>query len=226
MPVDPNTAIEITAFKWVPDFAKGVVRDLRVRWALEEAGLDYRVRLLDAMTERPQDYFLEQPFGQVPIFVEGDLRMFETGAILLHLGERSEVLLPKEPIGKARATCWLIAALNSIEPMIFELINIDIFNRDEEWAKLRRPEAEKKVRDRLKRVSDWLGDKEHLEGRFTVGDLMMTTVLRILRNTKLVAEYPNLAAYQARCEARPAFGRALEAQLAAFAAHQPEGEAA
>ena len=220
MPVDPNTAIEITAFKWVPDFAKGVVRDLRVRWALEEAGLDYRVRLLDAMTERPQDYFLEQPFGQVPIFVEGDLRMFETGAILLHLGERSEVLLPKEPIGKARATCWLIAALNSIEPMIFELINIDIFNRDEEWAKLRRPEAEKKVRDRLKRVSDWLGDKEHLEGRFTVGDLMMTTVLRNLRHTMLVAEHPNLAAYQARCEARPAFQRALAAQLADFEERQ------
>ena len=221
MPVDPNAAIEITAFKWVPDFAKGVVRDLRVRWALEEAGLDYRVRLLDAMTERPQDYFLEQPFGQVPIFVEGDLRMFETGAILLHLGERSEVLLPKEPIGKARATCWLIAALNSIEPMIFELINIDIFNRDEEWAKLRRPEAEKKVRDRLKRVSDWLGDKEHLEGRFTVGDLMMTTVLRILDGTDLVAARPTLAAYKARGEARPAFERALEAQLADFEAREP-----
>ena len=220
MPVDPNAAIEITAFKWVPDFAKGVVRDLRVRWALEEAGLDYRVRLLDAMTERPQDYFLEQPFGQVPIFVEGDLRMFETGAILLHIGERSEVLLPKDPIGKARATCWLIAALNSIEPMIFELINIDISNRDEEWAKLRRPEAEKKVRDRLKRVSDWLGDKEHLEGRFTVGDLMMTTVLRNLRHTMLVAEHPNLAAYQARCEARPAFQRALAAQLADFEERQ------
>ena len=212
--------ITLTAFQWVPPFAQGLVRDLRVRWALEEAGLDYRVRLLDAMTERPQDYFLEQPFGQVPIFVEGDLRMFETGAILLHLGERSEVLLPKDPIGKARATCWLIAALNSIEPMIFELINIDIFNRDEEWAKLRRPEAEKKVRDRLKRVSDWLGDKEHLEGRFTVGDLMMTTVLRNLRHTMLVAEHPNLAAYQARCEARPAFQRALAAQLADFEERQ------
>lgn len=220
MPIDSNAAIEITAFNWVPDFAKGVVRDLRVRWALEEAGLDYRVRLLDAMTERPQDYFLEQPFGQVPVFVEGDLRMFETGAILLHIGERSEVLLPRDEIGRARATCWLIAALNSIEPMIFELINIDIFNRDEEWAKLRRPEAEKKVRDRLKRVSDWLGDKEHLEGRFTVGDLMMTTVLRNLRHTMLVAEHPNLAAYQARCEARPAFQRALAAQLADFEERQ------
>jgi glutathione S-transferase len=216
MPVDPNAAIEITAFDWVPDFARGVVRDLRVRWALEEAGLPYRVRLLDARAERPQDYFLEQPFGQVPVFVEGDLHMFETGAILLHIGERSEVLLPKDEIGKARATCWLIAALNSIEPMIFELINIDIFNRGEEWAKLRRPEAEKKVRDRLKRLSDWLGEKEHLEGRFTVADLMMTTVLRNLRHTRLVAEHPNLAAYQARCEARPAFQRALAAQLADF----------
>ena len=220
MPVDPEAAIEISAFNWVPDFARGLVRDLRVRWALEEAGLPYRVRLLDAMTERPQDYFLEQPFGQVPIFVEGELHMFETGAILLHLGKRSDILLPKDEIGGPRATCWLIAALNSIEPMIFELINIDLFNRGEDWAKQRRPEAENKVRDRLKRVSDWLGNKEHLEGRFTVADLMMTTVLRNLRHTKLVAEHPNLAAYQARCEARPAFQRALAAQLDDFEERQ------
>ncbi len=216
MPVDPTATIEITAFDWVPDFARGLVRDLRLRWALEEAGIPYRVRLLDAMTERPQDYFLEQPFGQVPVFVEGDLHMFESGAILLHLGQRSEALLPGDEIGRARATCWLIAALNSIEPMIFELINIDIFNRGEEWATLRRPEAERKVRERLGRLSDWLGDKEHLEGGFTVGDLMMTAVLRSLRHTQLVAEHANLAAYQARCEARPAFQRALAAQLADF----------
>lgn len=216
MAVNPSAAIEISAFNWVPDFAKGVVRDLRVRWALEEAGIDYRVRLLDPMAERPQEYLLEQPFGQVPVFVEGDLRMFETGAILLTVGERSETLLPKDEIGRARATCWLIAALNSIEPMMFELVNIDVFNPDEEWAKLRRPEAEKKVRDRLKRLSDWLADKEYLEGSFTVADLMMTTVIRNLRHTKLVAEHANLAAYQARCEARPAFQRALKAQLADF----------
>lgn len=216
MPIDQQATIEITAFNWVPDFARGLVRDIRVRWALEEAGLPYRVRLLDAMTERPQDYFQEQPFGQVPIFVEGELGMFETGAILLHLGERSETLLPSDPVERARAMCWLIAALNSIEPMIFELVNIDVFNRGEEWARLRRPEAEQKIRERLGRVSDWLGDKDHLEGRFTVADLMMTTVLRNLRHTGLVAEYPNLAAYQARCEARPAFHRALAAQLADF----------
>ena len=220
MPANPSAAIEISAFNWVPDFAKGLVRDLRLRWALEEAGLDYRVRLLDATTERPQDYFLEQPFGQVPVFVEGELHMFESGAILLHLGQRSEALLPQDEIERARATCWLIAALNSIEPMIFDLVNIDIFNRGEEWAKLRRPEAEKKIRERLKRVADWLGEKDYLEGRFTVGDLMMTTVLRNLRHTKLVAEHPNLAAYQARCEARPAFQRALAAQLADFEERQ------
>jgi glutathione S-transferase len=216
MPVDPNATIEISAFNWVPDFARGLVRDLRVRWALEEAGIPYRVRLLDATTQRPQDYFLEQPFGQVPVFVEGELHMFETGAILLYIGERSEVLLPSDEIGRARAMCWLVAALNSIEPMIFELVNIDVFNRGEEWAKLRRHEAERKIRDRLKLLSDWLGDKEYLEGRFTVGDLIMTTVLRNLRHTKLVAEQANLAAFVARCEARPAFGRALTAQLADF----------
>jgi len=216
MPIDPAAEIEISAFNWVPDFAKGLVRDLRVRWALEEAGLPYRVRLLDVMAERPQDYFLEQPFGQVPIYVKGDLHMFETGAILLHISERSDVLLPRDEVGRARATCWLIAALNSIEPMIFELVNIDVFNRDQEWAKLRRPEAEKKVRDRLQRVSEWLGDKEYLEDRFTIADLMMTTVLRNLRHTQLFREHSNLAGYQSRCEARPAFQKALAAQLADF----------
>lgn len=216
MTMSNDAAIEISAFSWVPDFARGLVRDLRLRWALEEAGLSYRVRLLDAMAERPQDYFLEQPFGQVPVFVEGDVRMFESGAILLHLGERSEVLLPRDRMGRARATCWLVAALNSIEPMILEIVNIDIFNAGQEWARLRRPEAEQKVRDRLKRLSDWLGDKDHLEGRFTVGDLIMTTVLRNLRHTGLVAEHANLAAYVGRCEARPAFQRALAAQLADF----------
>ncbi len=222
MPVDPNAATEISAFNWVPDFAKGVVRDLRVRWALEEIGLPYRVRLLSPMGDKPQDYLLEQPFGQVPVFVEGELRLFESGAILLHLGERSEVLLPRDPAAKARATCWLIAALNSIEPMMFELVNIDIFNAGAAWAAERRPEAERMVRKRLQRLSDWLGDKEHLEGRFTVADLMMTTVLRNLRHTAIVADYPNLAAYRARCEARPAFQRALAAQLADFAdAPQP-----
>jgi glutathione S-transferase len=205
----------------VPPFAQGVVRDLRVRWALEETGLPYRERLLDAMNERPEDYFREQPFGQVPIYNEGDIHMFETGAIVLHIGERSEELMPRDPAGRARATTWVIAALNSIEPMIMELVSIDIFNAKADWARARRPEAEKKVRERLGRLSNWLGERDYLEDRFTAGDLMMTTMLRLLRHTDLVAEYPNLAAYQARCEARPAFRRALEAQLAPFREHEP-----
>ncbi|MGH6613936.1 glutathione S-transferase family protein [Sphingomonas sp.] len=211
-----SPSIEITAFRWVPDFARGLVRDIRVRWALAEAGLPYRVRLLDATTQRPADYFHEQPFGQVPVFVEGDLGLFESGAIVLHVGARSEALLPTDAGERARATCWLIAALNSIEPMIFELVNIDIFNAGEQWAALRRPEAEQKVRERLSRLSDWLGEQEYLQGRFTAGDLIMATVLRNLRHTDLVAEHANLTAYLARCEARPAFQQALAEQLADF----------
>ncbi|WP_229726663.1 glutathione S-transferase family protein [Sphingomonas alpina] len=211
-----SPSIEITAFRWVPDFARGLVRDIRVRWALAEAGLPYRVRLLDATTQRPADYFHEQPFGQVPVFVEGDLGLFESGAIVLHIGERSDALLPADAAERARATCWVIAALNSIEPMIFDLVNIDIFNAGQQWAALRRPEAEQKVRERLARLSDWLGEQDYLQGRFTAGDLIMATVLRNLRHTELVAEHANLAAYLARCEARPAFQQALAEQLADF----------
>lgn len=221
MPVDPNAEIEISAYRWVPDFAQGVVRDLRVRWALEEAGLAYRERLLDATRERPEEYFRQQPFGQVPIYNEGDIRLFESGAIVLHIAEASEALMPRDPAGRARATSWVVAALNSIEPTIAGLVDIDIFDPGAEWARLRRPEAERQVRERLGRLSNWLGERDYLEDRFTAGDLMMATVLRILRHTDLVAEYPNLARYQARCEARPAFGRALEAQLAPFRKHEP-----
>ena len=218
MPVDPNADIEISAFAWVPAFAQGVVRDLRVRWALDEAGLPYRERLLQ---ERSEDYFREQPFGQVPIYNAGEIRMFETGAIVIHIAEASEALMPRDPAGRARAMSWVLAALNSIEPMTMELANIDIFNADADWARARRPEAERKVRERLGHLSDWLGERDHLEGCFTVGDLMMTTVLRALRHTDLVAEHGNLARYHARCEARPAFQRALQAQLAAFDRHRP-----
>ena len=216
MPVKTDAEIAISAFRWVPDFAAGVVRDLRVRWALEEAGLDYRERLLDAMTERPADYFEEQPFGQVPVYSSNDVRLFESGAIVLHIGQTVEALLPADPPARARSITWVIAALNSVEPPISELATIDIFNADAEWAKARRPDAEENVRRRLQRLSEWLGPRDHLEDRFTAGDLMMTTVLRNLRHTALVAAFPNLAAYQARCEARPAFQRALAAQLSAF----------
>ena len=220
MPVDPNASIEISAFAWVPPFAQGVVRDLRIRWALEEAGLSYRERLLDATSQRPEEYFLEQPFGQVPIYNHGAVRMFESGAIVLHIAEGSEVLLPRDPAGRARAMSWVVAALNSIEPTIAELVTIDIFNAAADWACARRPQAERQVRERLARLSSALGERDYLENRFTAGDLMMTPVLRNLRHTDLVAEYPNLAGYQARCEARAPFQRALEAQLAPFQKHQ------
>ena len=225
MALNENAAIEITAFKLVPEFAQGVVRDLRVRWALEEAGLDYRARLLDQ--ERPAEYLLEQPFDQVPCFSDGKVRIFETGAIVQYLGEQSEVLLPRDPQGRYRAIQWTYAALNSVEPAVLNLLLIDIFYAGEEWAKLRRPGAADFANLKLKRVSDWLGDKQWLEGdRFTIGDLLMVTVLRFLRHTDLVAGFPNLAAYQKRGEARPAFQRALADQLAAYKQHEPEGEAA
>jgi glutathione S-transferase len=224
MPVNPNAAIEITAFRWVPEFAQGVVRDLRVRWALEEAGLDYKVRLLGQ--ERPLDYLKEQPFDQVPCFSDGEVRIFESGAIVQYVGERSETLLPTDKQGRFRAIQWTYAALNSVEPAILNLLLIDIFYAGEEWAKLRRPGAEDFAKLKLKRVSEWLGDREWLEGRFSIGDLLMITVLRFLRHTDLVGQFPNLAAYLERGEARPAFQRALADQLAVYAANQPQPEGA
>jgi glutathione S-transferase len=224
MPVNSNAAIEITAFRWVPEFAQGVVRDLRARWALEEAGLDYRVRLLDQ--QRPPEYLLEQPFDQVPCFSDGKVKIFETGAIVQYIGEEHEELLPRDPQGRYRAIQWTYAALNSVEPALINLLLIDLFFTGEEWAKLRRPGAEEFAKLKLKRVSEWLGDKEWLEGRFAIGDLIMTTTLRFLRHTDLVARFPNLAAYVKRGEARPAFKRALADQLATFAANQPQTEGA
>ena len=223
MPLNPNADIEITAFRWVPEFAQGLVRDLRARWALEEAGLDYRVRLLDQ--ERPPEYLLEQPFDQVPCFNDGKVRIFETGAIAQYVGEQSEDLLPRDPQGRFRAIQWTYAALNSVEPALVGLLLIDLFYTGEEWAKLRRQGAEDFARQKLRRVSDWLGEKPWLEGdRFTIGDLLMVTVLRFLRHTDLVAEFPNLAAYVKRGESRPAFQRALSDQLAAYAVNQPQPE--
>ena len=209
--------ITISAFKWVPDFAQGQVRDLRVRWALEEAGLPYRTRLLDQGDQDKPDYRALQPFGQVPILEEDGFVLFETGAIMLYLGERSETLLPKDPKARARATQWLIAALNSIEPFAMNVALIDIFYADQEWAKLRRPGAVAFVQRRVTALSDALGDKPYLDGdRFTAGDLMMTTVLRILNHTDIVTGNKRLAAYVERCTARPAFKRAFDAQIGDF----------
>jgi glutathione S-transferase len=219
--------IRISAFSWVPPFAAGIVRDLRVRWALEEAGLAYEARLLDQGDQNAPEYRALQPFGQVPIYEEDGLTLFESGAILLHIGERSEVLLPRQTAERARAIQWVFAALNSIEPHVQNLALIDLFYANEEWAKLRRPGAATFVENRLDALSARLGSRDYLDSdRFTAGDLMMTTVLRNLRHTDLVEKRPSLAAYQARCEARPAFQKALADQLEPFGANAPTAQAA
>jgi glutathione S-transferase len=209
--------VTISAFKWVPDFAKGQVRDLRVRWALEEAGVPYATRLLEQGDQDQPQYRALQPFGQVPLFEQDGLVLFESGAIVLHIGERSEALLPKDSAARARAMQWLIAALNSIEPFVMNVATIDLFYANEEWAKLRRPGAVAFLERRLTALSGALGEKPFLDGeRFTAGDLMMTTVLRILSHTDIVSRVPRLAAYLERCTARAAFKRALDAQLQDF----------
>jgi len=213
--------ITVTAFRWVPPFAQGLVRDLRVRWALQEAGLPYQVRLIGFEDQATPAYRAQQPFGQVPVYEEDGLTLFESGAIVLHVAERSEALLPADAAGRARARTWVLAALNSMEPAFDPLGDIDLFHADEEWAKARRPEAEAGALERLDKLAAWLGDRDYLEDRFTAGDLMMTTVLRNLRHTDLVARFLNLEAYRQRCEARPAFQRALAEQMATFEQNTP-----
>lgn len=209
--------ITISAFKWVPEFARGQVRDLRARWALEEAGLPYTTRLLELGDQEKPGYRALQPFGQVPILEEDGLVLFESGAIVLYIGERSEALLPGDAGARHRATQWLVAALNSIEPFVMNVAMIDAFYANEEWAKLRRPGAVEFLQKRLASLSASLGDKPYLDGdRFTAGDLMMATVLRILGYSDIVTRDGRLAAYIDRCTARPAFKRALDAQIGDF----------
>jgi glutathione S-transferase len=211
--------INCYAFDAVPPFAQGVVRDLRVRWALEEAGLPYRVTLVGigegAMP--PSAYRAVQPFGQIPAIEDGDVTLFESGAIVLYVAERSDVLLPDDPHARAHVIQWMFAALNTIEFPIMELAGIDLFHPDERWATERRPAAVESVRRRLAELAACLDGREHLVGSFSAADVLMTSVLRILRHTDLVEEEPVLLAYKERCEARPAFAKALAGQMAAFA---------
>ena len=206
----------ITAFKWVPEFARGLVRDLRVRWALEEVGQSYDVRLVDGTSVKADPHRRLQPFGQVPTLEDGDVAMFESGAILLHIARKYPGLLPSEPQGAAHAEQWVFAAMTSVEPAVMDLAMVNVFEADQSWTDDRRPLSETRVRGRLQDLSNRLGDKAYLEGEFTAGDLMMACVLRGIP-AALLGEFPNLATYLARCEARPAFRRALAAQLADFA---------
>lgn len=215
-------SIRVTAFNWVPPFAQGLVRDLRVRWALEEAGLAYEERLIGHAEKSTSAYRQEQPFGQVPVYEGDGLRLFESGAIVLHIAEGSDALMPRDRVGRAHVQSWLISALNSIEPHLQNLVVIDLFCAQDEWAKLRRPGAVQMVESRLRDLVAVLQSRDYLvDDRFTAADLMMVTVLRIVRHTDLVQRHAPLLAYQQRCEARPAFIKALADQMAPFAAHAP-----
>jgi glutathione S-transferase len=206
----------ITAFESSPDRGQGLARDMRVRWALEEVGQPYDVRLV-SFTEMKQAAHLRlHPFGQIPTYEEGDLVLFESGAIILHLAERHAGLLPKDANDRARAIAWMFAALNTVEPPIVELEQSEFVDGDKPWYKARLPILEDRVRVRLGQLSDRLGGADWLDGGFSAGDLMMVMVLRRLEGTGLVEEYSNLSAYVARGEARPAYQRAFEAQLAVF----------
>ena len=213
--------ITISAFRWVPPFAHGLVRDLRVRWALEEAGLPYEVRLIGPQEQKSDDYRALQPFGQVPTYEDDDMKLFESGAIVMHIAETSEALMPRDANGRARARTWMFAALNTLEPQVQQLAAIDLFYPAEEWAKARRPGVERTVRKRLDELQVSMKGRDYLEDRFTAGDLLMVTVLRNLRQTEILKGYPALSAYRERCEARPAFARALAAQMAPFAKNAP-----
>ena len=206
----------VTAFEWVPEFARGLVRDLRVRWALEEIGRPYDSELLDARAPRPDEYLARQPFDQVPAFNDGDLRIFETGAILLYLGEQDERLLPAAGQDRWDAIAWLFSALNSVEPFIMRITHYDLFHKDKPWMSDAREAQLPLCQKKLERVNNALAGKDWLAGQFSVADIAMVTVLNILRHTDLVAEYPALAAYKARGVARPAYKRALVAQYADF----------
>jgi glutathione S-transferase len=213
--------IRLTAFRWVPAFAQGFVRDLRIRWALEEAGLPYEVTLIDSQIQASESYRQWQPFGQVPAYRDDKVEMFESGAIVLHIAAMSETLAPRDEAGRARVSTWVIAALNSIEPFAQNFIQITDSDPDEAWVRSRRAPTEALLAKRLVGLSAWLGEKDYLEDSFSAGDLVMTTVLRELVDSGVLATYANLDAYRARCEARPAFGRALEGQMQPFRENAP-----
>ncbi|GGE14565.1 glutathione S-transferase family protein [Rhizobium anhuiense] len=210
--------ITITAFEHSPDRGKGLARDMRVRWALEEVGLPYDIRLVSFKAMREPAHLRLQPFGQIPTYEEGDLALFESGAIVFHIAERHAGLLPEDANARARAIAWMFAALNTIEPSIFDRALARILERDEPWYEQRLHALEVSIRKRLDDLSRRLGDADWLDGAFSAGDLLMVTVLLRLKGSDILDDHPNLSAYVARGEARPAYKRAFAAQLAVFTA--------
>lgn len=223
MPVDPNAAITITAFDWVPDFARGQVRDLRIRWALEEVGQNYAVRHLAQGCQKEAAHRALQPFGQVPTYEEGELTLFESGAIVWHIAERFPGLMPAGVAGRCRALEWLFAALNTVEPPIMDRAQMTIFEAMEPWSAPRLPGIDSRIAERLQGASDRFGTAEWFSGSFSAGDLMMVSVLRIIEGSGLVEACPNLADYVARGTRRPAFQQALADHLAGFTGNPPPG---
>jgi glutathione S-transferase len=215
--------IIITAFERSPDGGMGLARDTRVRWALEEVRQPYGVRLVSFRAMKEPAHLALHPFGQIPTYEEGDLAVFETGAIVFHIAERHAGLLPDDADARARAITWVFAALNTVEPPILELVTAKIFEGDRPWTKERLPLVEDRVRERLKQLSARLGRADWLDGGFSAGDLMMVSVLLRLKPSGLLNEYPNLAGYLARGEARPAYKRAFDAQLAVNTGKLPGG---
>jgi glutathione S-transferase len=219
--MSPSLIPIITAFESSPDRGRGLARDTRVRWALEEVGQPYEVRLVSFRAMKEPAHRALHPFGQIPTYEEGDLALFESGAIVFHIAERHAGLLPADANARARAITWMFAALNTVEPPILELQNIRLLERDSSWYEQRLPSVEDRVRDRLRELSGFLGDFDWLDGAFSAGDLMMASVLIRLKSSGLLDEYPNLAAYVARGEARAAYKRAFAAQLAVFTGRSP-----
>lgn len=213
--------ITVTGFRWAPPFAQGLIRDLRVRWALEEAGLAYDVKLIDFADLQSQAYRQQHPFGQVPAVEVDDQGLFESGAIVLQIAENSEVLMPSDRRERARTITWMFAALNTVEPPLQNLLLLDLIQSEEPWAKLRRPGAVDAAKARLAALGIWLEGREYLTDRFTAADILMTTVLRFVRHTELATEIPALKAYLKRCESRPAFQKALRDQLTEYARNTP-----
>ncbi|MGH8191198.1 MAG: glutathione S-transferase family protein [Rhodanobacteraceae bacterium] len=214
----------ITAFERSPDRGKGLARDMRVRWALEEVGQPYEVRLVSFDAMKQPAHLALHPFGQIPTYEEGDLVLFESGAIVLHIAEHHAGLLPDDTNARARAITWMFAALGTVEPPILELVVAKFLEVDKPWARERLPLVEDRIHNRLGQLSPRLGDAEWLDGAFSAGDLMMMHVLLRLKPSGILDEYPNLSAYVARGEARPACKRAFDAQLAVFTAASSPGE--
>jgi glutathione S-transferase len=209
--------VTITAFESSPDRGRGLARDMGVRWALEEVGQPYQVRLLSFAAMKQPAHLALHPFGQIPTYEEGDLALFESGAIILHIAQNHAGLLPDDPDARARAMSWVFSALSTVEPPIVERSMATLFDRDKSWYAERLPLLDDRVRARLGQLSARLGDNDWLDGNFSAGDLIMINVMRRLAGSGLLEEYPNLRAYIDRGEARPAFKRAFDAQLAVFA---------